>query len=98
MTGAIFADFGSSLKNELDLYFLNRQPYIRGLDDENVRTDSILKNAVIAVTNGVASSLQASFDTAVMKSGAEYIDSYKLGQGELCRLGELYINGERYEE
>lgn len=98
MTGAIFADFGSSLKNELDLYFLNRQPYIRGLDDENVRTDSILKNAVIAVTNGVASSLQASFDTAAMKSGAEYIDSYKLGQGELCRLGELYINGERYEE
>lgn len=98
MEGAVFAVFGESLKNELNTYFLNRQPFIRGLDDENLRSDSVVKNAVIAVTNGVALSLQASFDTAKIELDSTEIESYKLGFGELCKLGDLYINGVKYEE
>lgn len=98
VTDAVIADFGSSLKSELETYFFNREPFIRGLDDENARTDSVLRNAVIAVTNGVATSMQAKFGTATMQTGGTAVESYTLGQGELCKLGNLYINGERYEE
>ena len=53
---------------------------------------------MIAVTNGVALSLQASFDTAKIELDSTEIESYKLGFGELCKLGDLYINGVKYEE
>ena len=98
MTGAVFADFCASVKSELTQFFLNREPFIRGLDDENARTDSVTRNAVIAVVNGVATSMQGAFGTATMRTGGAETASYTLGQGELCKLGDLYVNGVKYEE
>lgn len=98
VTGAVLADFGSSLKSELEIYFGNREPFIRGSDDENARSDSVTRNDIISVTNGVANSLLGRFSTASVSSNGEEIDAYTLGFGELCKLNELYINGERYED
>lgn len=98
VTGVVLADFAASLRSELDIYLTNRQPFIRGADDENARTDSVTRNDIISVANGVANSLLGKFSTATVSAGGEDIDVYALGFGELCKLGELYINGEIYEE
>lgn len=97
MTGAVFADFCASVHSELTAYFEGREPFIRGLDDENARVDSILRNAVISVVNGVATSMQAQFGTATVQTDGAATESYTLGQGELCKLGDLYVNGVKYE-
>lgn len=56
------------------------------------------QNAVIAVVNGVATTLKATFGTARMELSGRETTAYTLGHGELCALGKLYINGEEYEE
>lgn len=93
MTGAVSADFCGAVRSELEAYFKGREPFIRGLDNENARTDTVLRNAVIAVVSGVATSLRAQFGTATMRTGGTETESYALGQGELCKLGALYVNG-----
>ena len=90
-------DFGSQLKTELETYFDNREPYIRGLSSDNNRSDSILKNSLIAIANSVAVSMKATFDTVTMNTTGPVISEYNLDKGELAALGNLYINGELYE-
>lgn len=97
LNGAAAGNFGSTLKSELENYFYNREPYIRGLSDDNNKTNQILRNSVISTANSVALSLKATFDTATVETGGEEVAVYTLGQGELCALGDLYINGELYE-
>ena len=93
VTGAVLADFSASVKSELAAYFESREPFIRGLDDENARADDVLRNAVIAVVSGVASSFHARFDTAfLLFNNTSPREAYTLGQGELCELGELRVN------
>ena len=90
-------DFGSLLKAELETYFDNREPYIRGLSSDNNRTDSILRNSLIGITNNVALSIKATFDTVEMNTTGPAITEYYLGHGELAALGDLFINGVLYE-
>ena len=90
-------DFGSLLKAELETYFDNREPYIRGLSSDNNRTDSILRNSLIGITNNIALSIKATFDTVEMNITGPAITEYYLGYGELAALGDLYINGVLYE-
>ena len=97
LTGATAADFGESLKSELETYFNNREPYIRGLSNDNNRTDSILRNSLISIANSVALSMKATFDTVTMNTSGPVIAEYTLGKGELAALGDLYINGVIYE-
>lgn len=98
MDGALTDDFGHSAKSELETYFEGREPLIRGLDNEDNKTDLVTQNAVIAVVNGVATTLKATFGTARMELSGRETTAYTLGHGELCALGKLYINGEEYEE
>jgi hypothetical protein len=98
MDGALSDDFGHSAKSELETYFEGREPLIRGLDNEDNKTDLITKNSVIAVVNGVATTLKATFGTVKLELSEREVDSYTLGMGELCALGKLYINGEEYED
>ena len=98
LQGVTAADFGSALKSELESYFNDREPYIRGLSDDNNRTDTILKNSLISTANSVALSLKATFDAVTMNITGSELSSYTLGQGELAALGNLYINGEIYAE
>lgn len=97
LSGAGMADFGGALSGELKTYFENREPYIRGLTDDIGRTDAILRNALIAVVSGVATSMQARFGTATMQLNGADTEAYTLGQGELAALGGLYIDGVLYE-
>lgn len=97
LTGVTAQDFGESLKSELETYFNNREPYIRGLSNDNHRTNSILRNSLIATVNSIALSMKATFDTVTMNTNGPVIAEYTLGKGELAALGDLYINGVIYE-
>ena len=70
--------------------------YIRGLSDDNNRTNVISKNHIITVINQIAVSVKAVFGTAEMKKNASVIDIYNLDNGELAKLGMLTINGVQY--
>lgn len=98
MDGALVDDFGHSAKSELTTYFEGREPLIRGLDNEDNKTDLITKNSVIATVNGVATTLKATFGTVTMQLAGRDTDAYTLGMGELCTLGKLFINGEEYDD
>lgn len=97
LAGITAEDFGESVKSELEIYFNNREPYIRGLSNDNNRTDSILRNSLISIANNIALSKKATFDTVSMNTTGAVITEYSLGKGELAALGNLYINGVLYE-
>ncbi len=90
------ADFAQIVKPALKNYFLDRDLYIRGLSDDNNRTNVISKNHIITVINQIAVSVKAVFGTAEMKKNASVIDIYTLDNGELAKLGMLTINGVQY--
>jgi len=86
-------EFSQAVKTPIEEYFLNREPYNRGLSDDNNRTDQVTRNNVSSVADQVAISQKAEFDNVVMRRSGIITPSYNLGMGELCRLGKLYING-----
>ena len=96
--GVDVSDFGAAYKSVCDDYLLGREPYIRGLSDENNKTNSIQKNTLIALANSVATSLKAQFGTVTMNIDNVQVDNYNLDRGELSALGHLYINGDEYEQ
>jgi hypothetical protein len=93
LSGIPAMDFSRSVRTPIDEYFLGREPYNRGLSDDNNRTDQVTKNNVSSVVDQVAISLKAEFDGVVMRKSGNITPSYNLGMGELCKLGNLYING-----
>jgi hypothetical protein len=93
VSGIPALDFSQSVKTPIEEYFLGREPYNRGLSDDNNRTDLVSKNNVSSVTDQVAISLKAEFNSVVLRRSGSVIASYSLGMGELCKLGNLYING-----
>ena len=98
VAGIDAGDFGSSFKGVVSEYLLGREPYIRGLSDDNNRTNTIQINSLIALANSVAVSLKGQFGTVSMAIGGATVSNYTLGQGELAALGRLFVNGEEYEE
>lgn len=98
VAGVDVSDFGAAYKSVCDDYLLGREPYIRGLSDENNKTNSIQKNTLIALANSVATSLKAQFGTVKMNINNVQVDNYNLDRGELSALGHLYINGDEYEQ
>lgn len=98
LTGVAAADFGADFKAAAEDFLLNREPYIRGLSDDNNRTDSILRNSLAGIANDICTSYKGDFGELLINAGGASISSYTLGQGELCKLGDLYIDGVLYEE
>lgn len=97
LKGATKDDFGDVVKPELEAYFGNCEPYIRGLSNDNSRTDKILRNSLIGLSNDVALGIKASFDTLGLYKDNKELPEYTLGIGELATMGKLYINGVLYE-
>jgi hypothetical protein len=93
LTGISALEFSDNARQPIKEYFLGREPYIRGLSDDNNKTNSVSKNNVSSVVDQVAISLKAEFENVIMKEGGNVIPVYTLGMGELCDLGDLYING-----
>ena len=97
ITGVDPGDFGAAFKSVAETYLLGREPYIRGLSDDNNRTNSVQTNSLIALANSVATGLKAAFGTVEMSIAGDAVESYTLGSGELCALGTLNVNGVEYE-
>jgi len=93
LAGIPALDFSLAVKTPIQEYFLGREPYNRGLSDDNNRTDQVTRNNVSSVTDQVAISQKAEFDNVVMRKNGSITPFYTLGMGELCKLGKLYING-----
>lgn len=96
IAGAIPADFAQVVKPALRNYFSDRDLYIRGLSDDNNRTDVISKNHIITVVNQIAVSVKAIFETAEIRKDGKVAPLYALDNGELARLGVLTIDGVQY--
>lgn len=96
ISGIVPADFAQIVKPALQNYFLDRDLYIRGLSDDNNRTNVISKNHVITVINQIAVSVKVIFETAEMQKSGNVTTLYMLDNGELAKLGALTINGVQY--
>jgi len=96
ISGIAPADFAQVVKPALQNYFLDRDLYIRGLSDDNNRTDVISKNHIITVVNQIAVSVKAIFESADIRKDGKVVPLYALDNGELARLGVLTIDGVQY--
>ena len=96
VSGIAPADFAQVVKPSLQNYFLDRDLYIRGLSDDNNRTNVISKNHVITVVNQIAVSVKAIFEIAEIRKDGKVAPLYTLDNGELARLGALAIDGVQY--
>ncbi len=86
-------EFQTQCKGNIESYFLQREPYVRGLSVDNDRTDRISVSNLVSIANDVAEGLTGYFESVVLKYENVEINSYTLGYGELAVLGNLYING-----
>lgn len=96
VSGIVPADFAQVVKPALQNYFLDRDLYIRGLSDDNNRTNVVSKNHVITVVNQIAVSVKAVFEAAEIRKDGRLVPLYTLDNGELARLGALAIDGVQY--
>ena len=96
MSGTASADFAQVVKPALQNYFFDRDLYIRGLSDDNNRTNVVSKNHVITVVNQIAVSVKAVFETAEIQKNGSVTTLYTLDSGELAKLGTLTIDGVQY--
>lgn len=96
VTGIAPADFAELIKPALKNYFLDRDLYIRGLSDDNNRTNVISKNHIITVINQIAVTAKAVFEEVVLKKENVVFSSYVLDDGKLAKLGAFSINGVSY--
>jgi hypothetical protein len=96
LSGIPALDFSNSVRTPLEEYFLGRGPYIRGLSDDNNKINLVSKNNISSVVDQVAIQSKAEFDSVVMEDEETAISSYTLGKGELCELGNLFINGVQF--
>jgi len=93
MVGVSVLDFGNVAKPAVENYFLEREPYIRGLSDDNNKLNAVSKNNVTSVVDQICLSLKAEFDSVVLERNGAVIASDTLGMGELAELLQLYVNG-----
>jgi uncharacterized phage protein gp47/JayE len=93
VTGIPVEDFAEVVRPAIENYYLGREPYIRGLSDDNNVTKIVSKNNVSSVVDQAAISVKAEFESVTMQMGTDIIAVYTLGQGELAKLNNLYING-----
>jgi hypothetical protein len=92
LMGVSISDFVEAGKQSIENYFLGREPYIRGLSDDNNKTNNISRNNVSSVVDQICRSLKAEFDSVTLKIGGSEISSDTLGTGQLCKLNNLYID------
>jgi hypothetical protein len=96
VTGIPAGEFAEVVRPAIDNYFLGREPYIRGLSDDNNKTNVVSKNNVSSTIDQIAISVKAEFESVIMKRDNETESSYTLGAGELAKLDHLSINGVEY--
>jgi hypothetical protein len=96
LSGLPLSDFADLARPAIEDYFLGREPYIRGLSDDNNKTNVVSRNNVSSTVDQIALSVKAEFDAVSMSRGGNQEAVYTLGRGELSRLSRLFINGEEF--
>jgi uncharacterized phage protein gp47/JayE len=94
VAGVPASGFAQAARPALENYFMGREPYIRGLSDDNNKTNTVSKNNVSAQVDQAAVSVKAEFDSALLYKDGLPVAGYELGEGELAKLNSLFINGE----
>jgi hypothetical protein len=97
LEGVEIEDFYDLCKAALDDYFLSREPYIRGLSDDNNKTNVISKNSISSVVYQAAAAVKAEFDRVELIFNNEPILTYSLIVGYLAELEDLKILKELYD-
>ena len=85
--------FKSSVKTNFESYFLEREPFVRGLSVDNIRVDRISAVNLTAIANDIAEGLNGYFGKIRLEKNGSIITDYTLGKGELAKLDKLYVNG-----
>ena len=85
--------FKSSCKTNFGSYFLEREPFVRGLSVDNNRVDRISAVNLISIANDIAEGVNGYFGKIRLEKNGEIITDYTLGKGELAKLEKLYVNG-----
>jgi hypothetical protein len=93
LTGILPSDFADIARPAAEDYFLGRESYIRGLSDDNNKTNIVSRNNVSSVVDQITVSVKAEFESVAMKREGNIEPGYTLGMGELSKLGHLYIDG-----
>ena len=96
VTGISLEDFAEIIRPGIESYFLGREPYIRGLSDDNNKTNIVSRNNVSSVIDQIALSVKAEFEMVSMYRNNGLEPTYTLDMGELSRLNKLFINGEEF--
>jgi uncharacterized phage protein gp47/JayE len=96
ISGVPIPDFGEAVRPAIESYFSGREPYIRGLSDDNNKINIISKNNISSVVDQTAISLKAEFSSVAMYKNSAMTATYTLGMGELAKLNNLYLNGGLY--
>ena len=81
VNGVPVSDFAGAARHAIENYFFEREPYIRGLSDDNNKLNAISKNNIIGVVDQVSLSLKATFDTVRLYTGDTEIASDTLDMG-----------------
>lgn len=85
--------FKNSVKTNFESYFLEREPFVRGLSVDNIRVDRISDVNLSSIANDIAEGLNGYFGKIRLEKNGEVIADYTLGKGELAKLDKLYVNG-----
>jgi uncharacterized phage protein gp47/JayE len=91
------SDFGEAVRPVIDNYFFGREPYIRGLSDDNNKTNIVSRNNVASSVDQTSISLKAEFGSVELKLNGASVSTYTLGMGELVKAGNLFLNGGLHE-
>ena len=97
IAGAPVSDFGDAVLPVIKNYFLGREPYIRGLSDDNNKTNIVSRNNVMSAVDQVSIGLKAEFGNVSLYLNGALVSAYPLGRGELAAIRRLYLNGGLYE-
>jgi hypothetical protein len=87
-------DFYGPCKEALDNYFMSREPYIRGLSDDNNKTNIVSRNSILSVINQTAVSLKGEFSNVELLLNGEPIQGYELAVGLLAEMSDLAIHSD----
>ena len=85
--------FKRSCKTNFGSYFLEREPFVRGLSVDNNRVDRISVVNLTSIANDIAEGVSGYFEKIRLEKNGEIITDYTLGKGELAKLEKLYVNG-----
>lgn len=85
--------FKSSCKTNFGSYFLEREPFVRGLSVDSNRVDRISAVNLTSIANDIAEGISGYFEKIRLEKNGEIITDYTLGKGELAKLEKLYVNG-----